>query len=198
MATACHTFLTGPARRRPIPGAFQQEAAMPTDRDRHSLPGPTIRPAVAADAPMLAGLRFEFRAGLAPEAVIEPEFHRRCSAWMAARLPRTDVWSCWIAEIEPDGPCGTVWVQWLEKLPNPTDEPERHAYVTNLYVRPAARDRGVGSAMLATVLAECGARGCDAVFLWPTPRSRSLYLRHGFSAESGVLERRLWHGRSPA
>jgi GNAT superfamily N-acetyltransferase len=198
MDTGAVPFLPAAPGAGPIPSAIQQETPMPTDRDRHSLPRPTIRSAVAADAPMLAGLRFEFRAGLAPEAVIEPEFHRRCSAWMAARLPRTDVWSCWIAEMEPAGPCGTVWVQWLEKLPNPADEPERHAYVTNLYVRPAARDQGVGSALLEAVLAECVVRGCDAVFLWPTPRSRSLYLRHGFSAESGVLERRLWHGRSPA
>ena len=81
-----------------------------------------------------------------------------------------------------------------EKLPNPTDEPERHAYLTSLYVRPHARDQGLGSLLLAAALAECAARECDSVFLWPTPRSRSLYLRHGFSADSGVLEQRLWSG----
>jgi GNAT superfamily N-acetyltransferase len=167
---------------------------MQSDQPRDPVPDPRIRLAVAADASVLAALRFEFRAGLAPDAVIEPGFHERCAAWMAARLPREELWSCWIAEAGPGGPSGTVWVQWLEKLPNPTDEPERHAYVTSLYVRPAARNRGVGSALLKAVLAECAARGCDSVFLWPTPRSRSLYLRHGFSAVSGLLEHRLWQG----
>jgi hypothetical protein len=28
------------------------------------------------------------------------------------------------------------------------------------------------------------------VLLWPTPRSRSLYLRHGFATRDDVLERR--------
>jgi GNAT superfamily N-acetyltransferase len=171
---------------------------MQTDRDDATGPAVRLRLAAAADAPMLAGLRFEFRAGLAPDAVIEPGFHERCSAWMAARLSRTELWSCWIAEDEAGDPLGTVWVQWLEKLPNPTDEPERHAYVTSLYVRPAARNRGAGSALLTVALVECAARGCDSVFLWPTPRSRSLYLRHGFSADSGLLECRLWPGSARA
>ena len=99
---------------------------------------------------------------------------------------------CWLAE-EPDGALlGTVWVQILEKLPNPVHEPERHAYVTGFYVRPAARNLGVGSALLTAALALCSEQGTDTVFLWPTPRSRPLYLRHGFVERGGVLERRLW------
>jgi GNAT superfamily N-acetyltransferase len=162
-------------------------------RPAGAVPSPArLRLAGPADAPMLAGLRYEFRTGIAPDATPEAGFHRRCAEWMAVQLRRADRWRCWIVEQAAGEPLGNVWVQWLEKLPNPIDEPELHAYVTNLYVRPAARNRGVGSALLDAVLAGCIERGCDSVFLWPTPRSRALYLRHGFSAESGVLERRLW------
>jgi GNAT superfamily N-acetyltransferase len=83
-----------------------------------------------------------------------------------------------------------VWLHLLEKLPNPVGEPEWHGYVSSLYVEPGLRARGLGSVLLAEALAECDRCGCDAVILWPTPRSRGLYLRHGFSVRNDLLERR--------
>lgn len=153
-----------------------------------------MRPASPADAPALAELRHEFRTALDP--LVEPEagFHARCAAWMAARLPHAEVWRCWVAEDVVGGPRGMVWVQFLEKLPNPVHEPEIHAYLTSFYVRPAARNQGIGSALLEAALAACADRGVDTVFLWPTPRSRALYLRHGFIDRAGLLERRFWSG----
>ena len=155
-------------------------------------PVPRLRVASAADAPILTELRYEFRTGLAPDVQPEAGFHERCAEWMAARLPWSDVWRCWLAEDDAGEPLGMVWVQFLEKLPNPIGEPELHAYLTSFYVRPAARNRGVGSSLLDAALAACAERGSDAVFLWPTARSRALYLRHGFSDRAGVLECRLW------
>lgn len=151
-----------------------------------------LRPAVPADAAALARLRFAFRADLKPPAEAESEFLARCTGWMALRLTPQSPWRCWVAgEVEP---VGTVWLQLLEKLPNPVAEPEWHGYVSSLFVRPDARGAGLGSRLLAAALAECDRRGCDAVVLWPTPRSRSLYLRHGFALREDLLERR---GRSP-
>jgi len=151
---------------------------------------PRVRLATASDASALAELRHEFRTGLEPDVSPEAGFHERCAAWMAARLPQGEVWRCWLAEGGAAAPLGMVWVQFLEKLPNPVHEPEVHAYLTSFYVRPAARNQGVGSALLEAALAGCGTRGVDSVFLWPTPRSRVLYRRHGFSERAGVLERR--------
>jgi ribosomal protein S18 acetylase RimI-like enzyme len=150
---------------------------------------PVLRPAVPADAEGLARLRFAFRADLEPPAEAEAAFLARCRPWMAARLG-SGPWRSWVLE-RHGALIGSVWLQLLEKLPNPVAEPERHGYVSSLFVRPEARGRGLGSRLLAAALAECDACGCDAVLLWPTPRSRSLYLRHGFAVRDDLLERRL-------
>ena len=148
-----------------------------------------IRPATPADAGELATLRYEFRAALDPSQEAFETFRARCTSWMASRLA-TGVWRCWVAERE-GRMVGTVWLFMIEKLPNPVAEPEQHGYVSSLYVRPECRGSGLGSQLLAKVLETCEAERCDAVFLWPTARSRSLYLRHGFEVQQDLLERRM-------
>lgn len=151
-----------------------------------------VRAASPADAEMLARLRWEFRSSLEPAAESEEAFVARCARWMADRLRdgRPAGWRSWVAE-ESGEPVGAIWVFLLEKIPNPVAEPERHAYVSNLYVRPSARRRGLGSALLAAALEACDGVGVDAVILWPTPASLGLYARHGFSGGGDLLERRL-------
>jgi ribosomal protein S18 acetylase RimI-like enzyme len=149
---------------------------------------PILRPGLPADAEALARLRFAFRADLEPPVEAEAAFLARCRPWMAARLG-SGSWRSWV--LARGGTLiGSVWLQLLEKLPNPVAEPERHGYISSLFVRPEARGRGLGSRLLAAALAECDECGCDAVLLWPTPRSRSLYLRHGFSVRDDLLARR--------
>jgi GNAT superfamily N-acetyltransferase len=147
----------------------------------------SIRLATPSDAPMLARMRFEFRAGLGTTREDEDEFVSRCDEWMQKRLQPEGTWICWIAESSRKL-LGHLWLQVVEKIPNPVVEPENHAYITNFYVRDEARGKGLGSAMLATALAWCRNHDVDAVILWPTPRSRSLYLRHGFSVRGDLLE----------
>jgi N-acetylglutamate synthase-like GNAT family acetyltransferase len=85
---------------------------------------------------------------------------------------------------------GTLWLQLVEKLPNPGDETELHGYVSSVYVAPALRNEGVGTGLLTACLAECDALAIDAVFLWSTPDSRRLYERHGFAVRDDLLDRR--------
>jgi len=150
----------------------------------------TIRAAAPEDAQALARLRYEFRVALDPRAEPELEFLARCRQWMAARLALPGSWRCWVAE-ESGTLSGMIWLLPVEKLPNPVAEPERHGYVSSLYVRPESRRCGLGSALLGSCLQACETDGFDAVFLWPTPRSRSLYLRHGFEVRQDLPERRL-------
>jgi GNAT superfamily N-acetyltransferase len=149
----------------------------------------SVRLALPADAPALARLRYEFRAGLAEAAESEAAFVERCTAWMDERLHPDGTWRCWVAEAGK-AIVGNAWLLLLEKLPNPVAELERHGYISNLYVQPVHRGRGLGSALLTECLREADAMGVDALILWPTPRSRSLYIRHGFAARDDLMERR--------
>jgi GNAT superfamily N-acetyltransferase len=157
---------------------------------RHESVGLSVRRAAPADAPALARLRYAFRAELDPGAEAEASFLRRCERWMADRLSGAGAWRCWVAE-EGETLVGTVWLQIIEKLPNPVGEAECHGYVSSFYVVPSHRSAGLGSALLSACLRECETRGTDAVFLWPTPRSRPLYERHGFLVRDDFLEHRL-------
>ena len=131
-------------------------------------PDLTIRRAAPTDALSLARLRSEFRASLGVVRESEPAFLDRCTAWMTARLEAGGVWRCWV--VEREGVIrGNAWLQIIEKLPNPVGEPERHGYISNLYVQPLLRGSGVGSALLERCLGECDAQRVDSVVLWPTP-----------------------------
>lgn len=145
-----------------------------------------IRQASHADVDQLARLRYDFRSNLAPSIEDEAEFIVRCRTWMNARIG-DGRWHCWVAE-EAGHLIGNVWIQVVEKIPTPTDEPEEHAYLTNFFVREAARGRGIGSRILSQVLGWCAERGVHAVFLWPTARTRPMYERHGFMADGDAMQ----------
>jgi GNAT superfamily N-acetyltransferase len=149
----------------------------------------TIRPAGPADADALAALRFALRSGV--ELVWEPEseFVPRCAAWMMQRLMPGGWWRCWVA-VDGAEIVGSVWLQLIEKVPNPGEGPELHGYVSSLYVTPTYRGAGVGSRLLEACIASCGEDVVDKMILWPTPESRSLYLRHGFSTRDDLFVRR--------
>jgi GNAT superfamily N-acetyltransferase len=144
-----------------------------------------IRAATPADARALAELRWEFRAGKTPPTEAHETFVARRALWMSAELER-GAWRAWVAD-ESGRIIGQIWLQLLSKLPNPAAERERHAYVSNVYVTPTARG-GIGTRLLRTAIDWAAANDVDRVVLWPTARSRSLYRRHGFVANGGVLE----------
>jgi GNAT superfamily N-acetyltransferase len=147
----------------------------------------TIRGATPDDAQALAGLRYEFRAAERGAAEPRDRFVERCTAWMRERLHEGS-WRCFVAQV--DGAIvGHVWLCLIEKVPNPGgDEPERHAYLTNLYVRPSARG-GTGSALMDRAIAWCRDQQVDTVLLWPSERSRSLYARYGFRTTDAIMAR---------
>ena len=101
----------------------------------------------------------------------------------------SSAWRCWVID---DGKqlLGHVCVQLFEKMPNPVNEPEAHAYLTNFYVVPEMRGRGLGRKLLNKALAWCHAQGADAVILWATAESKSLYLRCGLREPADILELR--------
>lgn len=146
-----------------------------------------IRQAGVADAASLAGLRYEFRAAEGTPVEGRQIFERRCERWMRERLSASSGWRCWVAEQQGEI-VGHIWLHIFEKVPNPVSEAESHGYITNMYVRPSARGSSVGPRLLTTALDACEAARVDSVILWATPRSRSLYLRHGFDRSDALVE----------
>ena len=102
----------------------------------------------------------------------------------------SSVWRCWVID---DGKqlLGHVCVQLFEKMPNPVNEPEAHAYLTNFYVVPEMRGRGLGRRLLNNALSWCRAQGVDAVILWATAESKSLYRQCGLLEPANILELRV-------
>ena len=152
-----------------------------------------IRLARSSDCGALADLRYRFRAENESVTESKSRFVRRCIPWMKKRFQAGSYpWRCWVLD---DGKrlLGHVCVQLFEKIPNPVnDEPELHAYVTNFYVVPETRNRGLGKRLLKKALSWCRARNTDAVILWATPDSKSLYRRCGFVESADIFELR--HG----
>jgi ribosomal protein S18 acetylase RimI-like enzyme len=154
-----------------------------------------VRRARPAEARALALLRHEFRSGYATATETSAAFVRRCTRWMRRALGDRGRWRCWVAAArENPGRTGRaqerlvghVWVQVIDKVPNPGDEAERHAYVTNLYVRPEFRG-GTGQRLLSAAMDWCRAGRIDSVILWPTDDSRSLYARNGFAVSDDLV-----------
>jgi GNAT superfamily N-acetyltransferase len=147
----------------------------------------TIRRAAMADAKALAELRWEFRTSVGKAVEDRAKFLKRCVAWMRKRLSDAGAWRCWVAA-DASGLQGSLWLQVIEKLPNPVDEVEVHGYITSFYVRPGARGRRLGTRLLDKALAFCRSLPVHAVILWPTAESRTLYGRRGFAEPDDLME----------
>jgi len=149
-----------------------------------------IRAATSVDRNALAEMRYRFRTEVGSPNETKSRFMRRCTSWMKKRLATdSSPWRCWVID---DGKqlLGHICVQLFEKMPNPVSEPEAHAYLTNFYVVPELRGRGLGRKLLNKALSWCRARGVDAIILWATPESKSLYRSCGLREPADILELR--------
>jgi GNAT superfamily N-acetyltransferase len=138
----------------------------------------------------LAEMRYRFRTEVGSPTESKSRFVRRCISWMKKTFGAdSSPWRCWVID---DGKqlLGHICVQLFEKMPNPVNEPEAHAYLTNFYVVPEMRGRGLGRKLLNKALLWCRANRVDAVILWATPESKPLYRRCGLVEPADILELR--------
>lgn len=56
-----------------------------------------------------------------------------------------------------------------------------------MYVIPELRGHGLGGRLLDAARGWCREHAVDQVLLWPSPKSRPFYARHGFAVSEGVL-----------
>lgn len=146
-----------------------------------------VRAAAPADAEHLAILRYRFRSEFSAPIESETAFVARTTAWFADRLT-DERWRGWVAVGDAGQIVGHVFVQLVEKIPNPVPEAETLAYLTNLHVTTALRNRGIGTLLLEAAIRDCEAREAATIFLWATDESVRLYHRHGFATPATILE----------
>ncbi len=152
--------------------------------------GIQIRLAKSDDWNALAEMRYRFRTELRSATEPKSRFVRRCTSWMHKRFEsRSSAWRCWVAD-DVRQLLGHVCVQLFEKMPNPVNESELHAYLTNLYIVSEKRDHGLGKSLLEKALSWSRGKGVDAIILWASPQSRSLYRRCGLRESPDIFELR--------
>lgn len=93
----------------------------------------------------------------------------------------------WIAQHQGEI-VSTAFVQRIRKVPKPDRIADYIGYLTNVFTLSGHRNRGVGTELLETMVAWARREDLDALIVWPSDRSISLYERCGFRSRNDVME----------
>ncbi|MCU1623524.1 MAG: acetyltransferase [Frankiales bacterium] len=86
----------------------------------------------------------------------------------------------WMAEDEGGVAHGMVNVKLFERMPSPAEPGSRWGYLSNLFVLPAVRGGGTGSALVQAVIDFAQMQRLVRLVLSPSAKSVPLYGRLGF------------------
>src|SRR3954453_19677019 len=136
-----------------------------------------VRLPAAPDPAALAALRALWSA-----PADDPGFERRMAGWLEAEGERR---TSWLAEVE-GSPAGMASLFEYRRMPRPGRPDSRWGYVSNLFVREELRSRGIGSALLAAIVAAADERGHARLVLSPSEPALAFYRRAGFAVPDGT------------
>jgi ribosomal protein S18 acetylase RimI-like enzyme len=145
--------------------------------------GVAVRVAELRDAPELARLRWEFR----PEDQHAQDFDgfsRDFEGWFAGAVASD--WMAAVAERDDGELVGCIFLRSVSKVPNPGAMHRRWGYVTNSYVAPLYRGKGVGRELLDILVQAGRERDHEFLIVWPSEEAVSFYARAGFREVSKV------------
>ena len=131
------------------------------------------------DAPKLAELRWGLRAddNSILDAAAKAKFIQEFVSWMT-NTPDKDLVH-WIAEQEEEI-IGVISVRIIHKLPSTEDLDGKFGYLTNTYVLPAHRNKGIGTALLTAVKKWALGEKLELLVVWPSDRAYQFYERGGY------------------
>jgi GNAT superfamily N-acetyltransferase len=138
-----------------------------------------VRLADARDVGSIAVLRALSTAGERAGS----DFEERLAAWFALEGERRTTWLGTIGSRA----VGMASMLEYRRMPRPDRLDSRWGYVGNMFVRAELRNRGVGSELLAAVIAEADDRRYVRLVLSPSERSLPFYPRAGFVAPNSML-----------
>lgn len=142
----------------------------------------TIRPSTNDDLTSLAELRWCL---CTDDAEVEnPEEKKRFIkrfCLQVKKLQKMGNLRHFIADDQGDV-IGVISLFLVNKIPSPDDINGSWGYITNVYVKPEHRDRGIGSKLLQFVKNYSEANGDELLVVWPSDRSYPFYMREGFKS----------------
>jgi ribosomal protein S18 acetylase RimI-like enzyme len=149
-----------------------------------------IRLATSDDVQQLISLRRQFtyedesgeeRAGYEDE----------CRSFLEEALA-TGQWRLWLACVGPQI-VSHLFVAFIDKVPRPTRENRKIAYLTNMYTVPDYRNRGLGGRLLAAAQKDAANGGVELMIVWPSDASVGFYRSFGFDSERDPL---VWYAHA--
>lgn len=146
------------------------------------------RTATEADAPALAAMRWDFRLEESPVTTANDHatFLRACEAFLIQGLVQGR-WTYWVAADDATI-VSHIFIQHIPKVPKPNRLDDALGYVTNVYTRPAYRNRGIGTQLMARVLGWAAQQDLESLIVWPSEASVPFYVRAGFQGSTDMLE----------
>ncbi len=138
----------------------------------------------ARDAPIVAALRIAWSAtsGTGPAPADDTLTERIRDWWIRDRR------TVFVAgDRQFNGVAGMVALHEYLRMPMPGAESTAWGYVGHLFVLPAARGEGHGSALIRAVQQEASDRGYRRLVLSPSEESIPLYRRTGFRAADELM-----------
>ena len=139
-------------------------------------PGLVVRVAEHADAAALATLRSLWG------GADDPDLEHRVAAWLAGEGDRRTTWLATLGA----APAGMASLFEYRRMPRPGRPDSRWGYVGNMFVREDLRNRGIGSALLRTIIAAAEERDYVRLVLAPSAGAVEFYRRAGFVAADGT------------
>jgi GNAT superfamily N-acetyltransferase len=135
-------------------------------------PEVVVRVAATGDIGAIASLRSRWSAG----AGADPDFEKRMATWLALEGERRTTWLATLGE----SPVGMASLFEYRRMPRPGRPDSRWGYVSNMFVREDSRNRGIGSALLTTIVTAADERAYARLVLSPSARALPFYRRAGF------------------
>ncbi|MBN1976680.1 MAG: GNAT family N-acetyltransferase [Anaerolineae bacterium] len=147
-----------------------------------------FRIATESDLDALAQMRWDFRLEESPGTPVHDRqtFLETCTAFLRQGLA-SQRWVYWVAVCD-DTIVSHIFVQRIAKVPKPNRLDDGFGYVTNVYTRPAYRGRGIGSELMARVIAWAEAQDLECLLVGPSDASVRFYERAGFRWNEDLME----------
>lgn len=119
------------------------------------------------DVLLLSGMRWDFQTEFGEQLVCsQEEFLEHCAQFFNKSMLENN-WFHWIIQ-DGDHSAGMVSVYRVYSIPKPTNLTPSWGYLTNTYIQPAYRNRGLGSELLQHVKTWAQKEHLELLIAWPS------------------------------